>query len=414
MTVSAWQLTVGVLLWGTLLLYGVASLWWLLQVTILSYGWEESARNEVPLDDVQVRVLTVDAAEIVQATVNTVPDAVGATHVIAETPMTVAGATTHVVPDEFDCAAQRKGRAIEWARRQLPCAETYVLYLDEDSLLTGFDGLPAGDVIQLTEHPLRTGSRLSYVSEIFRVGFQFEQRAFHRLAYPAYAWGGAVAVRHELEDRITWDVATITEDTTFVWRAAAETDLDYRLVDAKVRNQAPPTVWAMIQQRRRWISGTVADIGLLPRRYQAVVLTRIVTWGLSPLVPLVAIVGVASPGAVPVSSVYVAVSLALIGILFVFMITGLVEYRKYPEVWSAYLLATPVVVVLHSLGALWGVVQPARTFEVTEKSDTVSPETITERNPELPAEELLSDTGDSNPDDESGRNHPESEHRDQK
>ena len=39
-----------VFLWATLVLYGGASLWWLIQVFILSYGWQDTNQTEVGLD----------------------------------------------------------------------------------------------------------------------------------------------------------------------------------------------------------------------------------------------------------------------------------------------------------------------------------------------------------------------------
>lgn len=167
-----------------------------------------------------MRILTVDAESVVQATVNAVPEAIDDVHVIAEAPISIDGAAVHVVPDEFDCEATNKGRAVEWARRTVPCSREYVLYLDEDTVMAGFSGLPDADVIQFTEKPIYTGSRVTYLCEVFRVGYQFEQFGFHRLRYPLYAWGGGVAVRASLEERMTWDVSTITEDTNFIWRAA--------------------------------------------------------------------------------------------------------------------------------------------------------------------------------------------------
>ncbi len=397
----AWSQLISAGLWGTLSLYGAASLWWLVQVFVLSYGWRGTGQAEINLDAVQVRVLTVDAERTVQATVNAVPDAMAAVHVIAEEAIDVTGADVHTVPDGFECAAQRKGRALEWGRREIPCDEEYVLYLDEDSLISGLSGLPAADVIQLSEHPLRTGSRLSYLCEIFRIGFQFEQRAFHRVAYPAYAWGGAIAVRRELEDQVTWNVPSITEDTTFIWRAAGATDIDYRLVNAKIRNQAPPTVQSMIRQRRRWISGTLQDVGILPRRYYPVIFTRIITWALSPIIPLLGAVAYFSPEAVPSSRAYVFLSVALFAVIFLYMIFGLVEYRKYPEVWWAYILGTPLAVLLHSLGALWGIFQPVDDFEVTQKTATVDVETVKELNPEWSEQEFEFDNEVDRPDDDS-------------
>lgn len=385
------------LFWGTLVVYGISSLWWVFQITVLSYGWRSENDETVGLENVQVRILTVSAEDTVRVTTSKVPESVAEVHVIAEEPIDVEDAIVHIVPDEFECRAQRKGRAIEWARQNTPCEQEYVLYLDEDSLMTNLEGLPPGDIVQLTEHPLQTGSLLAYLCEILRVGFQFEQRAFHRLEYPTYAWGGAVAIRHEVENQVTWDVSTITEDTTFIWRAADQTTLDYQLIDAKVRNQAPPTLVDMFEQRRRWVSGTMLDLDLLPRRYRAVILTRIITWALSPVIPVFAIITYLYPGLAPSSTLYLGLSVALFAIVFLFMALGLIEYRKYPEVWSLYFLATPLAVFLHSLGALWGLLRPATDFEVTEKTATVDTGEVKRLNPELSEDETESHSETDSP-----------------
>jgi hypothetical protein len=83
------------------------------------------------------------------------------------------------------------------------------------------------------------------------------------------------------------------------------------------------------------------------------------------------------------------------------MIFGLVEYRKYPEVWWAYILGTPLAVLLHSLGALWGIFQPVDDFEVTQKTATVDVETVKELNPEWSEQEFEFDNEVDRPDDDS-------------
>ena len=269
--------TLVVLLWISLILYAFSAFWWLFEVFGLSWGWKGSQNTDRwEAEDIQVRILTIGAENVVQATVNSVPDSIRDIQVIAEKDITITGAEVHVVPEEFECAATNKGRAVEWARQNVPCNREYVLYLDEDTLMTGFEGIPDADVVQFSEKPIYTGSRLAYLCEVFRVGYQFEQLGFHRLRYPLYAWGGGVAIRHEIEDEITWDVSTITEDTNFIWRAAESRDLTYRLVDARFRNQAPPSVKSLIKQRRRWISGTLRDGGLLPVSYRPLYYTRII------------------------------------------------------------------------------------------------------------------------------------------
>jgi hypothetical protein len=108
-----------VFLWATLVLYGGASLWWLIQVFILSYSWQDTNQTEVGLDSVQVRVLTIAAEETVQRTVSSIPEEITDSLVIAEENIDITGADVHIVPNGFECAAQRKGRAIEWARQLL-------------------------------------------------------------------------------------------------------------------------------------------------------------------------------------------------------------------------------------------------------------------------------------------------------
>jgi len=176
----------GVALWAVTLLFGATALIWMVITYVVGAGYDTPA-NEYGLDDVQVRLMTVDAAAVVQETVDSLPDGLDDVHVIAESPIDVAGASVHVVPDEFDCRAVRKGRAQEWARRTLDCQKEFVLYLDEDSIVESFDGLPDADIVQLREKPRRTGSKLSFLADIYRMGVQIEQRAFARLSIPLFA-----------------------------------------------------------------------------------------------------------------------------------------------------------------------------------------------------------------------------------
>lgn len=380
---------IALVFWVTLALYGFSSLWWLLEVTVLARGWRADDETEIGLDNIQVRILTYNSPSTVQVTVNSVPAGIAETKVIAEAEMEIDGADVHVVPDEFESEAQKKGRAIEWARQYIDCEQEYILYLDEDSIMVNFEGLPAADLIQISEHPLQTGSWLVYMCEVFRVGYQREQRAFHRMAYPLYAWGGAVAIRHELENEVTWDVPTITEDTTYIWRAAKHVDqqggrFEYRLLNGRFRNQAPPSVREMFNQRRRWMSGTLRDMYRLPKRYLPLQFTRIITWTLSPVIPLLSLLAFLYPQFVPQHGLYQVASIGLFSMLFVYMIAGLVEYRKYPEKWPIYLLLTPLIVTLHAVGAFWGLLRPASDFKITEKTPgRVGLETLDKLNPEL-------------------------------
>ncbi len=370
-----------VFLWVALVLYGFSAVWWLILVTIFGRGGKiDSEDLEWELSDIQVRILTIDSQAVVQGTVDALPDDIGEVHVIAEAPIEIEGAAVHVVPEEFECLATNKGRAVEWARRNVQASTEYVLYLDEDTIVTDFRGLPDADIVQFTEKPLYTGSRITYLCEIFRIGYQFEQFGFHRLKYPLYAWGGGVAIRTSLEETITWDRATITEDTNFIWQAAKTRAISFAVFDTRFRNQAPPSIRSMIRQRRRWISGTLADGHLLPIRYRPLYYTRVIAWAFSPLVPLLVLAAMTFPGTAPSMALYELFSLVLFSILFVYMFLGMIGYRKHPLLWPVYVILTPLAFVPHSIGALWGLLRPVTTFEVTEK---VPPKTVEAVNPAL-------------------------------
>lgn len=143
-------------------------------------------------DAVEVRIVTIGNESVVAETVRTLPSELDRRYVISEEPIDVPGAEVLVVPDEFESKAINKGRAIEWARQTVPPQREYVLYLDEDSRMSAFNGLPDSDIVQFTEQPRQTTSLLSYLCEINRMGFQIEQRGFQSVSVPRYTWGGGV------------------------------------------------------------------------------------------------------------------------------------------------------------------------------------------------------------------------------
>jgi hypothetical protein len=368
-------LTLGVLDWHRafeLLLWGATALFTLTALTWVVLTYAVGANYDPPEavhggEDVQVRILTVDAADVVQATVDSLPAELDDVHVVAETDISVEGAAVHVVPDGFDCTAVRKGRAIEWARRTLACDREFVLYLDEDSHVESFDGLPDADVVQLRERPRRTGSVLSYLADVYRMGVQIEQRSFARLSIPLFAWGGGVAVRRSVEDRVTWDRETIVEDTAFVWAAAERIEeFTFELATATCRNEAPPSLTEITQQRRRWAAGNIEAATALPPRYQALTRVRNYAWALSPVVTLVVVplsllgVGVAGGG------LLFAMSVAL-GLLTLFWYLRGVRYYDDDGLLALAVPLAPVVTVVHSMGTVAGILDPPEGFRVTEK-----------------------------------------------
>ena len=354
-------------LWGVTLLFAGTTVVWVLLTYVVGAGYEPPEPVHGG-DDVQVRIMTIDAADVVGRTVDSLPEELDDVRVIAEEAMDVDGATVHVVPEAFDCDAVRKGRALEWARRHVDCDREFVLYLDEDSLLTEFEGLPDADVVQLREEPRRTGSVLSYLADVYRMGVQIEQRAFARLSIPLFAWGGGIAVRREVEDAVTWDRETLVEDTAFVWSAAERLELTFELAETTVRNEAPPSIYEITQQRRRWTAGNLRASRLLPARYRLLTRVRNYTWALSPIVTLIAfplsVLGVT----VLFGGLFLAASLLLAAFTAFWFLRGVAYYGRGAATVALAVPLAPVVTVVHSLGTVAGVLDPPEDFRVTTKT----------------------------------------------
>ncbi len=356
----------GLTLWAVTLLFGGTAFVWFVLTAIVGAGHETPA-NEYGLDEIQVRIMTVDAAEVVQETVDSLPDGLDDVHVIAETPIDVTGATVHVVPDDFTCRAVRKGRAQEWARQALACQKEFVLYLDEDSLVESLDGLPDADIVQLREKPRRTGSNLSYLADIYRMGVQFEQRAFARLSIPLFAWGGGIAVRTEVEEMTTWNRETLVEDTAFVWAAFQEFDVTFALSDAVCRNEAPPSLYEILQQRRRWAAGNVQASTMLPLRYELLTRVRNYAWALSPIVTLLVVPLSLLSVTIIYGGLFFIASMALAVCTLGWYLLGVVYYGGDHRQWLLALPLAPVVTIVHSMGTIAGILNPPETFRVTTK-----------------------------------------------
>jgi hypothetical protein len=359
-----------ILLWVVLSLYLAGDLYWLYEMFV--YGWRYNPPSRrYGASDVQVRILTVNNEHVVRETVRALPEAFDEPYVIAEEPIDVPGAEVLVVPEAFECDATNKGRALEWARRTLACERKYVLYLDEDSHVQEFGGLPDADIVQFNEFPRRTTSWLTYLCEINRIGFQVEQRAFPSIEVPLYAWGGGLAVRTTVEDAVTWDYRTVIEDTVFLWRAHTQLEggVSFAFLPDRVSNQAPPDVVSMFRQRRRWIAGSREDNRLLSFDRVLMYGIRDLSWSVTGVIPVLALLSLTPGVDVVFGGVFRTASVALLAFMYVWIGIGVWRYRPSIPVALAVLLLAPVTTVIHSVGALWGLVSPPDDFEVTKKVD---------------------------------------------
>ncbi|WP_407067128.1 hypothetical protein [Haloterrigena salinisoli] len=113
----------------------------------------------------------------------------------------------------------------------------------------------------------------------------------------------------------------------------------------------------MINQRRRWFSGGVQSIYLLPRRYQLAFWLRSSAWALTPAYLLHLLLSVTTDG-LAFAQTYFVFSALLTAFLYVWALLGALYTRDSVGTGLALVILTPLVAVLHSLGALWGLVSP--------------------------------------------------------
>lgn len=358
----------------TTAVFGISVIIWLLNSFVLPYLSSVDDEKRWTESDVQIRVVTIDNQNVVQHTVSKAQEIFSDVLVISEEDLEDINCPVQVVPDSFECNAIRKGRALEWGRQNIESGKEYILYIDEDTVIENFDGVPDCDIVQFRETPTRTDSFVSYLIEIYRTGYQFEQRGFNFYKYPLYAWGGGIAIRQSLEDEVTWDFKSITEDTSFAWRASdfrLQNDdvISFKTADQGFYNQSPGSLWSLFKQRRRWVSGTIMDRGILPLRYKILIVGRLAFWGLSPFITLNGILFASVSTPVTQSFIFTIIIGFELAILHLNSAIGIIRHRKQSKLVYLALPLTLILTFINSIGALWGLVSPASDFNVTDKSD---------------------------------------------
>ncbi|WP_435362087.1 hypothetical protein [Haloarchaeobius sp. DFWS5] len=317
--------TLFVLAWGLVVLYGVS--------TYLRVSGVARARRYRPPQppfahgpaDVQVRVVSTGDGAKAQTTVDSLlaaaPDL--DIRVLSETPIDVEGATVHVVPAEFACDATPTGRAHEWARQHVPCHREYVLSLKAGTHVTDFHGVPDADVVQFRGQPTRTGSPVAYLATIAGVGGHADRFAFPtRATPPAGVDGCGLAVRHELDQTVGWDDASLLPDSAFLWRAVRDHGADVTEVSTRWETASPRTISESFRKRLWQTLGTLREWKTLPPTWLGALTARNLSTVVWPVVPVLLLLGVAAPVPLPVTGSVLALAALVCGLSVVALVLG--------------------------------------------------------------------------------------------
>ncbi len=201
--------------------------------------------------------------------------------------------TSIIVPAGYQTpqGSRHKARALHYAtiqrRSRLSVNDhTWILHLDEESLISeeciygiatfirehGHDCQIGQGEIQYN-HPGQPFSPILRAADSLRTGqdlglFRAQYRIFNSMLMSLH--GSFLLVRWDLEDTIGFDQpssTSITEDAFFGLRAKAS-GARFGWISGWIKELSPLSIWDLIQQRRRWITGTrnIAASGLIPTK----------------------------------------------------------------------------------------------------------------------------------------------------
>ena len=198
--------------------------------------------------------------------------------------------TVVIVPDEYDCAAGAKGRAINYFIENVVEDGYWYGFIDDDNLI--MDDAFLYEIPYYDERgyvamnpnlvPRKGDSLITYLADQIRflddiTIFRFFTGALKR-PYIGFH-GELLCARGDVLQDITFDRPTIVEDFAFAMELINQ-DLDTWQSSTKVSVLSPHDIGAFFKQRRRWYLGIIGYLPNAPRLTQLVTGSRMVMWTL--------------------------------------------------------------------------------------------------------------------------------------
>ncbi|KAI8616200.1 glycosyl transferase family group 2-domain-containing protein [Chytriomyces sp. MP71] len=202
-------------------------------------------------------------------------------HVLTDEPYFFEGINCYTCPKAFGTAHSKyKARALEWYRQTMRFTEhDWVLHLDEESVI---DDESVRRVVEFIEYEkeFHFGQGVIFynqykywnnwfftVADALRVGddvsrFALQYTYFHRPVFGAH--GSFLLTNGLVENAVTWDLGSLTEDYQFAMKAW---DHGFRCgkICGIVREQSPLDLVGFMKQRRRWYVGVRRLPNFLPK-----------------------------------------------------------------------------------------------------------------------------------------------------
>jgi hypothetical protein len=307
-------------------------------------------------------------------------------HVLTDEPYYFENINCYTCPKSFKIShGKYKARALEWYRQTMRFTEhDWILHLDEESVI---DDESVYQILQFVwyEHSYHWGQGLilynqySYwqnwfftVADAIRVGddlsrFQLQYSYFHRPVFGAH--GSFLLTNGAVENAVTWNLGSLTEDYQFAMNAWA---LGYKCgkVPAIVREQSPLDFIGFLKQRRRWYVGISRLPSVFPRLWALFWTMGLLCFvGTIISIPLGIIFQIGTPrwfGILKDFSFCVFVYLYLLGI-FIQDVD-----KKINPIWTILHIPLTFVMqffacVMEACAVAYGIVYPPTEFDVIRK-----------------------------------------------
>jgi hypothetical protein len=331
-------------------------------------------------------------------------------HVLTDEPNYFDNINCYTCPRTFQTRNSKyKARALEWYRRTMRFTQhDWILHLDEESVIDAESIKRTLDFIWY-EHKYTWGqgvilyNQYQYwhnwiftVADAIRVGddlsrFQLQYTYFHRPIFGAH--GSFLLTNGEVENAVTWDLGSLTEDyqfATMAWEKGTFVPFSpvlYHIynqrheitmhtgymcgkVPALVREQSPMDHMSFMKQRRRWYVGIRRLPELLPKIWASFwTLGTLSLYGTIASVILGFFYPLGTPrwfGLLKDFSFVTFVYLYFLGILVQDLDAGV-----HPLLILVHIPITLVVqfyaVALESVSVMYGIIFPPTDFEVIKK-----------------------------------------------
>ena len=307
-------------------------------------------------------------------------------HVLTDEPHFFDNINCFTCPKSFTTAHSKyKARALEWYRQTMRYSKyDWILHLDEESVIDDESVLKVLDFIRYEKdytwgqgvilyNQYRYWSNWFFtVGDAIRVGddlarFHLQYTYLHRPVFGAH--GSFLLTNGQVENEITWDLGSLTEDYQFAMKAW-ERGYKCGKVPGLVREQSPMDFMGFMKQRRRWYVGIRRLPQMLPKIWS-------MFWTLGTLslygTVISVIMGFVMPMGTPrwfgLLKDFSFVTFVYLYILGIFIQD--LDKKKNPLLILIHIPLTFCLqffaVVMEALAVMYGIVSPPSDFDVIKK-----------------------------------------------